>query len=145
MRIDAFDYDLPPDRIAQYPTPEREQARLLVIPPDGAPFEDRTVADLAEQIPEGALVVVNDTRVIPARLLGQKADTGGKVEIFLVRFKERRTLEVSSGPREVEVWLALGKSSKPLRFGTDVIAGGFGAGGAPARRARAAAALHQAR
>ncbi len=124
MRIDAFDYDLPPDRIAQYPTPEREQARLLVIPSDAsAPFEDRTVADLAEQIPEGALVVVNDTSVIPARLLGQEADTGGKFAIFLVRFESRRTLEVRGGTREVEVWHAMGKSSKPLRFGTDVIAG----------------------
>ncbi|WP_394848382.1 tRNA preQ1(34) S-adenosylmethionine ribosyltransferase-isomerase QueA [Pendulispora brunnea] len=124
MRIEAFDYDLPPDRIAQYPTPEREQARLLVVPPDSDALENRGVAELAELIPEGALVVVNDTRVIPARLLGVKADTGGKVEIFLVRFVEARTLEIPGGdPREAEVWLALGKASKPLRFGSDVIAG----------------------
>ncbi|HWL89293.1 MAG TPA: S-adenosylmethionine:tRNA ribosyltransferase-isomerase, partial [Polyangiaceae bacterium] len=138
MRIDAFDYELPADRIAQYPTPEREQARLLVVPeerPDarGSPrptfdpaaeFEDRTVADLADWIPEGALVVVNDTRVIPARVLGQKADTGGKVEVFLVRFKEERTIDIPGGEkRDVEVWLAMGKASKPLRFGSDVIAG----------------------
>jgi len=128
LRIDAFDYDLPPDRIAQYPTPEREQARLLVVAPREADTEralqHRTVAELAELIPEGSLVVVNDTRVIPARLLGLKADTGGKVEIFLVRFVEARILEIPGGePRDAEVWLALGKASKPLRFGTDVIAG----------------------
>ncbi|WP_394827076.1 tRNA preQ1(34) S-adenosylmethionine ribosyltransferase-isomerase QueA [Pendulispora albinea] len=127
MRIDVFDYDLPPDRIAQYPTPEREQARLLVVPPRDSPdtaFQDRTVADLADAIPEGALVVVNDTRVIPARLLGQKADTGGKVEIFLVRFAEKRAIPTpGGGTREVDVWHAMGKASKPFRFGSDVIAG----------------------
>jgi S-adenosylmethionine:tRNA ribosyltransferase-isomerase len=69
--------------------------------------------------------------VLPARLLGEKRGTGGKVEIFLVSFVEKRTLTVLLNPpsseptevREVEIWRALGKSSKPLRFGTDVEVG----------------------
>jgi S-adenosylmethionine:tRNA ribosyltransferase-isomerase len=66
-------------------------------------------------------VVVNDTRVIPARLLGRKRDTGGRVEILLVRRTGLRELEVAPGEiRSAEIWRALGKASKPLRFGADV-------------------------
>ena len=121
MRIDTFDYELPPERIAQRPAEPRDSARLLAVGTNG--FEHRTVADLPELIPPGSLVVVNDTRVFPARLLGQKAKTGGKVEIFLLQRAGMRTLSVENETREVEVWRALGKSSKPLRFGSDVIAG----------------------
>ena len=134
MRIDAFDYELPPERIAQYPTAEREDARLLVVEDGGgdaaARWQHRKIGDLASAVPEGALVVVNDTRVVPARLLGQKVETGGKVEIFLVRFVEKRTLTVPPSVdgerpevREAEVWRAMGKASKPLRFGSDVYVG----------------------
>ena len=67
---------------------------------------------------------MNDTRVVPARLLGTKADSGGKVEIFLVRKVEERSITISEGVERVgEVWSALGRSSKPLRFGTDVLVG----------------------
>lgn len=121
MRVDELEYELPPELIAQRPTPERERARLLVVPSDGSPVEHRAVGDLPELLPEGALVVVNDTRVIPARLLGRKRDTGGKVEVFLVRRAGERELEVAPGQtRTVEIWRALGKASKPLRFGADV-------------------------
>ncbi len=66
-------------------------------------------------------MVVNDTRVIPARLLGRKRDTGGRVEVLLVRRTGLRELEVAPGEvRAAEIWRALGKASKPLRFGADV-------------------------
>ncbi len=85
--------------------------------PPGAGVEHRTMRDLPELLPPGALVVVNDTRVVPARLIGRKRGSGGKTEVFLVRRLE--------GKREVEgrpaaVFRALGKSSKPLRFGTEL-------------------------
>jgi S-adenosylmethionine:tRNA ribosyltransferase-isomerase len=86
-------------------------------------FEHRTIADLPELIPRGSLVVVNDTRVFPARLIGQKAKTGGKVEIFLLQNTGNRELTIDGEIRQTEVWRALGKSSKPLRFGNDVTAG----------------------
>ncbi len=127
MRLDDFDYELPPERIAQRPAEDREAARLLVLDGDLPPGH-HTVAELPELLTAGGgpspLLVVNDTRVLPARLLGEKKDTGGRVEIFLVRPVGERTLEVAPGDtREVEVWRALGKSSKPLRFGTDVRVG----------------------
>lgn len=119
MRVDTFSYELPPDRIAQHPTSDREASRLLVLSDGSAPAEHHATRDLASLLPKDALVVVNDTRVIPARLLGQKADTGGKVEIFLVRRVGKSTLD----QREIEVWKALGKSSKPLRFPSQVLIG----------------------
>lgn len=110
MRIDAFDFELPEDRIAQAPLEERDAARLLVIPKAQAPFLDRALPDLPNLLPEGSVVVVNDTRVVPARLFGTKA-TGGRVEIFLL---ERRAIETIG----TETWAALGRSSKALREGT---------------------------
>ncbi len=118
MRVDRFKYDLPSDRIAQHPSPEREQARLLVARA-GKPIEHRVIADLADVIPPRSLVVLNDTKVMPARLIAQK-DTGGRVEVFLVRFVETRMIEADGGPREAQIWRALGKASKALRFGVDM-------------------------
>lgn len=121
MRVDEFDYELPPELIAQRPAEEREHARLLVMPRGVDPIEHRRVGELPDVLPEGALVVVNDTRVIPARLLGRKRDTGGRVEVLLIRRTGLRELEIAPGEvRSAEVWRALGKASKPLRFGADV-------------------------
>ncbi len=121
MRVDAFHYELPPELIAQRPAKARELARLLHLPAVGASPTHLRVSELPELLPRGALVVVNDTRVIPARLLGRKRDTGGHVEILLVRPVGARELEVTPGDRRsVEVWRALGKASKSLKFGTDV-------------------------
>jgi S-adenosylmethionine:tRNA ribosyltransferase-isomerase len=110
VRIDAFDYDLPAERVAQRPAERREDARLLYLPrlPAGGLEHDR-VAALPELLPPGALVVVNDTRVIPARLLGQRS-SGGRVEIFLVRKDEARA----------DVWQALGRANKSLKVGAEV-------------------------
>ncbi len=81
--------------------------------------EHRRIAELAELVPENCLVVLNDTRVMPARLIAQK-DTGGRVEVFLVRLVTARTIEVHGEPREAQIWRALGKASKALRFGVDM-------------------------
>lgn len=118
MRVDRLKYDLPPDRIAQHPSPDREQARLMVVRA-GQPLEHRKIADLADIVPPSSLIVLNDTRVMPARLIAQK-DTGGRVEVFLVRFVENRTIEVDGAPREAQIWRALGKASKALRFGVNM-------------------------
>jgi len=79
-----FHFDLPERLIAQAPLAERSASRLLVVPPGAAPLADRHVRDLPEWLREGDLLVFNDTRVIPARLFGQK-DTGGRVEILIER------------------------------------------------------------
>jgi len=121
MRVETFQYELPPELIAQRPAEERELARLLALPRGDGPPEHRRVAELPDLLPPGALVVINDTRVLPARLLGRKRETGGRVEVLLVRKTGVRELEVAPGDvRAAEVWRALGKASKPLKFGADV-------------------------
>jgi len=83
MKLDAFDYDLPREQIAHRPAEPREAARMLVLPAEGVPCH-RHIADLPEEIADGDLLVLNDTRVIPARAFGHKA-SGGKVEFLLER------------------------------------------------------------
>ena len=103
LKKSDFDYDLPPELIAQAPLAERSASRLLVVPPGDAAFEDRVFRDLPSLLREGDLLVFNDTRVIPARLFGQKA-TGGRVEIMIERLlagdRARAQLGVSKSPRE---------------------------------------------
>ncbi|PKN31634.1 MAG: tRNA preQ1(34) S-adenosylmethionine ribosyltransferase-isomerase QueA, partial [Deltaproteobacteria bacterium HGW-Deltaproteobacteria-20] len=77
MRIDAFDFDLPPERIAQHPVEPRDASKLLVLDPPTDSLFDRHAYDLPDLLPSGAVVIVNDTRVIRARLIGRKAETGG--------------------------------------------------------------------
>ncbi|WP_313161142.1 S-adenosylmethionine:tRNA ribosyltransferase-isomerase, partial [Stenotrophomonas sp.] len=79
-----FNYELPPELIAQAPLAERSASRLMVVPPAPAAFEHRHVRDLPDLLRAGDLLVFNDTRVIPARLFGQKA-SGGRVEILIER------------------------------------------------------------
>jgi S-adenosylmethionine:tRNA ribosyltransferase-isomerase len=130
MRVDTFQYELPQELIAQRPSADREAARLMHVVAAEGPPEHFRVSDLPDLLPPGALVVVNDTRVIPARLLGRKRDTGGRVEVLLVRRVGMRELAVGPVEGEVraaEIWRALGKASKPLRFGVDVEVGRRGA------------------
>jgi S-adenosylmethionine:tRNA ribosyltransferase-isomerase len=75
-----LDYHLPPDLIAQEPAAERDQSRLLVIRRTNGSFEHRHFLDLPDLLDAGDLLVLNDTRVVPARLLGRRARTGGKWE-----------------------------------------------------------------
>ncbi|MEL7310134.1 MAG: tRNA preQ1(34) S-adenosylmethionine ribosyltransferase-isomerase QueA [Pseudomonadota bacterium] len=85
MQPDDFDYTLPEHLIARYPTDQRSSARLLVVgQQDHRKHEDRVVSDLPELLQAGDLLVVNNTRVIPARLFGRRR-TGAKIEILLER------------------------------------------------------------
>src|SRR5690348_5519582 len=73
MRVDLFDFDLPPERIALRPTRPRDSARMLVVRGEGA-FEDRGVRDLPRLLRRGDVLVFNDTRVIPAQLEGRRGE-----------------------------------------------------------------------
>jgi S-adenosylmethionine:tRNA ribosyltransferase-isomerase len=117
MRVDAFDYALPEELIAQAPAAEREQARLLVVPQNGD-LAHRSIADLADVVAPGTLVVVNDTKVFPARILGTKEGTGGRTEVFLVRKMEDAA---SADGHALQRWRALARASKALRPGTRII------------------------
>jgi len=114
MRLADFDYDLPEYLIAKRPPDKRDASHLLHVLDDG--FADRMIRDLPGLVQPGDVWVINDTKVIPARLLGQK-ESGGKVELLL--------LEPVGGD---DVWLAWGKSNKPLKPGIAVeIGDGFSA------------------
>ncbi len=85
MRTSDFDYELPPALIAQEPATPRDAARLMVMPRSGGAAAHRVFRDLPSLLRSGDLLVVNDTRVMAARLLGRRDDTGGNVEALLVR------------------------------------------------------------
>jgi S-adenosylmethionine:tRNA ribosyltransferase-isomerase len=103
-----FDYDLPEDLIAQAPLPERDDSRLMYLPRRVGAALHRSVRDLPQLLRAADVLVVNDARVIPARLHGHKEGSGGKVELLLVE------------PLSEGEWLALGQASKPLREGMRV-------------------------
>lgn len=84
MRTDEFDYDLPPGLIAQEPAARRDQSRLLVLDRRTGAIEHRIFPDITGYLRTGDCLVVNDTRVIPARLMGRKEKTGGTVELLLL-------------------------------------------------------------
>lgn len=88
MRLDDFDYRLPPSLIAQYPTARRGDSRLMVLGRGSGAIEHRSFSDLPDYLEPGDLLVTNDTRVIPARLIGKKV-TGGKCEILLIPSRNR--------------------------------------------------------
>jgi len=84
MQTSDFDYDLPPDLIAQEPLPRRDDARMMVLDRSSQTIEHRNVSDLVDLLHAGDLLVVNDTRVFPARVFGQRRGTGGKIELLLI-------------------------------------------------------------
>jgi S-adenosylmethionine:tRNA ribosyltransferase-isomerase len=85
MRTDLFDYHLPPELIAQEPCPERDRSRVLVARRSGGTLSHHCFQDLTEILAPGDLLVLNDTRVVPARLLGRREGTGGKWEGLFLR------------------------------------------------------------
>src|SRR5688572_18027663 len=84
MRTSDFDYELPNELIARYPTQRRDESRLLVVDRATGEFTDATFRSIVDYLSEGDVLVLNTTRVIPARLRGVRSETGGKVEIFLL-------------------------------------------------------------
>jgi S-adenosylmethionine:tRNA ribosyltransferase-isomerase len=85
MKLSDFDYDLPPERIARYPLDRREDSRMLVLDRSTKTFEDHTFLELPKYLKRGDVLVLNKTRVIPARLVGKRVTTGANIEIFLLR------------------------------------------------------------
>ncbi len=85
MKTIDFDYDLPEELIAQKPAPVRDECRMLVLDRETGAVEDRIFRDIESYLEPGDLIVANETRVMPARLLGAKRGTGGAAEVFLLR------------------------------------------------------------
>jgi len=102
MRLDQFDFDLPPELIAQHPPPQRGQSRLLHLNGSDGTLRELLFKDLPAQLAPGDLLVLNDTRVIKARLCGEKS-TGGRVDLLIERILDPRhalaLLKASHAPR----------------------------------------------
>ena len=111
MKLTDFDYHLPPDRIAQSPLRQRDASRLLVVDRGTHTFHHTRFSQIGEYLPDAARLVLNDTKVIPARLIGSKNGTGGKIELLLIREKETDT------------WETLAKPRRNLRIGTQIVFG----------------------
>ncbi len=111
LQTELLDYDLPEDCIAKYPTAFRDGARMLVIRSDGT--VDSNISDWPMMVPPGALVVVNDTKVLRARLIGTRSVTGGRVELLLLsRADADRTNE------NRQMWRAIGRANKSIKAGS---------------------------
>jgi S-adenosylmethionine:tRNA ribosyltransferase-isomerase len=84
-KLSQFDFELPDDRIAQYPAENRHDSRLMVVHRDSGKIEHRTFRDILEYFDEGDSMIFNNTKVFPARLYGKKEKTGANIEVFLLR------------------------------------------------------------
>ena len=92
MKISDFDYHLPEELIAQKPADRRDCSRLLVVHRDTGAVEHRHFFDILDYLKEGDCLVLNDSKVLPARLYGEKEKTGAKVEFLLTRRDQGRYL-----------------------------------------------------
>jgi len=111
MLISEFDYELPEELIAQQPLDRRDASRMLVLDRQNESWADSVFSEFPEHLRSNDVVVVNNSRVIPARLSGRRAETGGAVEVFLVREVEPR------------IWEALVRPGGRLRAGARVVFG----------------------
>lgn len=85
MKLSQFNFNLPEDKIAQYPAKERDEARLLILHKDTGEIEHHIFKDILGYYGEGDVMIFNDTKVFPARLFGNKEKTGARIEVFLLR------------------------------------------------------------
>ena len=114
LKISDFDYDLPPELIAQTPIEPRDASRLLVVQRASGVLEHRHFHEIGSYLRPGDLLIANQSRVLPARLLGQRAETGGAVEVLLLA--ERPDL----GP---DHWETLVRPGRRLRAGAWIVFG----------------------
>lgn len=109
MKTDDFDYYLPEELIAQHPAEKRDHARLLVLDKETGEKEDKFFYDIIDYLNPGDVLVMNDTRVIPARLFGHRVDKEESIEVFLLH------------NIEVKTWECLVRPGKKMKIGTKII------------------------
>jgi S-adenosylmethionine:tRNA ribosyltransferase-isomerase len=112
MQISDFDYQLPEELIAQHPVERRDAARMLILNRATQSWHDQQFAELPSFVRDGDVVVLNNTRVFPARLAGTREPSGGRVELFLINEREQHT------------WEALARPARRLQKGARVRFGG---------------------
>ncbi|MGO9065143.1 MAG: tRNA preQ1(34) S-adenosylmethionine ribosyltransferase-isomerase QueA [Myxococcaceae bacterium] len=121
MALSDYDYPLPQQSIAQAPLAERDASRLLVLDRRSGAVSHHRTAELPELLRPGDLLVLNDTRVVQARLLGHKRHTGGRTELLLVQPAAETAVETALGQAAAgQAWVCLGQSSKGLKAGAQL-------------------------
>ena len=135
MEVKDFYYDLPEELIAQDPLEKRDESRFMVIHRDSGEIEHRRFHDIIEYLNPGDCLVINDTKVIPARLLGEKEGTGAAIEVLLLKDASDRyaSSDISQGSveseenkssgRNVRIWECLVKPGKKMKPGARVYFG----------------------
>ena len=113
MKLSAFKFELSEDKIAKYPTENRDESKLMVLHRDTGEIEHKMFKDVVDYFDEGDVLVNNDTKVFPARLYGQKEKTGAKIEVFLLR-------ELNP---EMHLWDVLVDPARKIRVGNKLYFG----------------------
>ncbi|MDE5659715.1 MAG: tRNA preQ1(34) S-adenosylmethionine ribosyltransferase-isomerase QueA [Muribaculaceae bacterium] len=113
MKLSQFYFDLPQELIAQYPLPERDEARLMVLDRKTGKIEHRIFKDIIDYFDDGDVMVFNDTKVFPAKLYGNKERTNAKIEVFLLR-------ELNA---EHKLWDVLVEPARKIRIGNKLYFG----------------------
>jgi len=117
VKLEDFDFHLPEELIGQRPVEPRDSSRLLVLDRQGGAVEHRRFRDLTEYLRPGDALVVNETRVMPARLLGEREGTGGALEVLLLKRLERDRWETLVRPGKKA------RTGQRIRFGGGVLTG----------------------
>lgn len=121
IRLSDYDFELPDAQIAQAPLRDRGSSRLMVLQRQRDGVSHRAFTDIVELLQPGDLLVVNDARVVPARLIGRKIPTGGRAELLLVRPAGNTPSAAALRDRVDSLeWICLGQASKGLKPGTRV-------------------------
>ena len=113
MKLSEFKFDLPENLLAQHPAKNRDESRLMVLHRDSGKIEHRIFKDIIEYFSDGDVLVMNDTKVFPARLYGNKEKTGAKIEVFLLR-------ELN---KESHLWDVLVDPARKIRVGNKLYFG----------------------
>lgn len=113
MKLSEFSFDLPEELIAEYPSENRDEARLMVLHRDSGKIEHRLFRDITDYFDEGDVMIMNNTRVFPARMYGNKEKTGAKIEVFLLRELNRESL----------LWDVLVDPARKIRIGNKLYFG----------------------
>ena len=100
MKLSNFNYELPKDLLAEYPSDQRDESKLMVLDRKNQKIEHKSFKDLIDYFNDGDVFVLNNTKVFPARLMGNKEKTGASIEVFLLRElnREQRLWDVLVDP-----------------------------------------------
>jgi S-adenosylmethionine:tRNA ribosyltransferase-isomerase len=113
MKLSMFKFNLPKDLLAEYPAKERDESRLMVVHRNSGKIEHKLFKDIINYFDEGDVIILNDTKVFPARLYGNKEKTGAKIEVFLLR-------EINA---EMKIWDVLVDPARKIRIGNKIYFG----------------------